>query len=66
MGSEDFSEFTDRIPASFFFVGSRDDETGKNFDHHHPRFDLDERSLPLGVEMMAKAALRWLEANAEG
>ncbi len=63
MGSEDFSEFTSRIPSSFFFVGSRDDETGKNFDHHHPRFDIDERSLPLGVEMMTRAALRWLEAN---
>lgn len=63
MGSEDFSEFGDRVPACFFFVGSRDDETGKNFDHHHPRFDIDERSLPLGVELMATAALRWLEAN---
>jgi len=64
MGSEDFSEFTHRLPSTFFFVGSRDDATGKNIAHHHPRFDIDERCLPLGVEMMTLAALRWLEANA--
>ncbi len=64
MGSEDFSEFTHRLPSTFFFVGSRDDATGKNAEHHHPRFDIDERCLPLGVEMMTRSALRWLEANA--
>jgi len=65
MGSEDFSEFTSRIPSSYFFVGCRDDETGKNFDHHHPRFDLDERSLPIAVELMVNAALHWLETSAD-
>jgi amidohydrolase len=64
MGSEDFSEFTHRLPSTFFFVGSRDDATGKNIAHHHPRFDIDERCLPLAVEMMTCSALRWLEANA--
>jgi amidohydrolase len=64
MGSEDFSEFTHRLPSTFFFVGSRDEATGKHFDHHHPRFDIDERCLPLAVEMMTRSALRWLEANA--
>ena len=64
MGSEDFSEFTHRVPSTFFFVGSRDEATGKNVEHHHPRFDIDERCLPLGVEMMTRSALRWLEANA--
>jgi amidohydrolase len=64
MGSEDFCEFTRRVPSTFFFVGCRDESTGKDFDHHHPRFDIDERALPLGVEMMTRAALRWLEANA--
>ena len=63
MASEDFAEFTSRVPSTFFFVGSRDESTGKDFEHHHPRFDIDERALPLGVEMMTHAALRWLEAN---
>ncbi|HLT19212.1 MAG TPA: amidohydrolase [Thermomicrobiales bacterium] len=66
MASEDFSEFTHRVPSTFFFVGTRDEATGKTFQHHHPRFDIDERSLPLAVEMMTRAALHWLESNASG
>ena len=64
MASEDFSEFTRRLPSTFFFVGSREEATGKDFEHHHPRFDIDERALPLGVEMMSRAAMHWLETNA--
>ena len=65
MASEDFSEFTHRVPSTFFFVGCGDESTGKDAAHHHPRFDIDERSLPLGAEMLSLAAPRWLEANAE-
>lgn len=65
MASEDFSEFTHRVPSTYFFVGCRDEGSGTVFEHHHPRFDIDERSLPLGVEMMTRAALHWLETNAE-
>jgi amidohydrolase len=65
MGSEDFAEFTDRLPSTFFFVGCRDEASGIVAQHHHPRFDIDERALPLGVEMMTRAALHWLETNAE-
>ncbi len=61
MGSEDFSEFTQRVPSAFFFVGSRDEASGKIWGHHHPKFDIDERSLAIGVEMMVHAAQRYLE-----
>jgi amidohydrolase len=64
MASEDFAEFTQRVPSTFFFVGCRDERTGKDFEHHHPRFDIDEAALPLGVEMLTRSALRWLDANA--
>lgn len=59
--SEDFSYFTQRVPSCFFFVGSRDDASGKIWGHHHPRFDIDERSLVIGVEAMVRSALRYLE-----
>ena len=64
MGSEDFSEFTERVPAVFFFVGSRDEASGKVWSHHHPRFDIDERALAIGAEVMVRSAFRWLEENA--
>jgi hypothetical protein len=39
----------------------------RNADHGNTsslRDDIDERALPLGVEMLTRSALRWLEANA--
>ncbi len=64
MGSEDFSEFTERVPSVFFFVGSRDEASGMIWSHHHPRFDFDERALSIGAEVMVRSAYRWLDENA--
>jgi len=50
LGGEDFSEFLNRVPGCFFFVGA-----GKEGDprpHHSPDFDIDERSLAVGVAVM--------------
>jgi len=58
--SEDFSEFLTRVPGCFFFVGSRNEERGLIWGHHHPRFDVDEAALAIGVETMTRAALRFL------
>ena len=64
MPSEDYSEFTRRVPSCYFFVGSRNEETGQVWGHHHPKFDFDERALSIGVETMVGAALRYLDENA--
>ncbi|MFN8516634.1 MAG: amidohydrolase [Thermomicrobiales bacterium] len=64
MGSEDFSEFTQRVPAAFFAVGTRDEASGKVWGHHHPKFDIDERAMAIGVGVMVRSALSWLEHNA--
>ncbi|MCA1725734.1 MAG: amidohydrolase, partial [Thermomicrobia bacterium] len=64
MPSEDYSEFTARVPGCYFFVGSHNKETGQVWDHHHPKFDFDERALSIGVEVMVGAALRYLNENA--
>ena len=42
MGGEDFSTFLDRIPGVFIAIGSRNESRGLTFDHHHPRFDIEE------------------------
>jgi len=64
MPSEDYSEFTARVPGCYFFVGSHNKKTGQVWDHHHPKFDFDERALSIGVEVMVGAALRYLNENA--
>ncbi len=60
MGAEDFSYFLQERPGSFFFVGSRNDERGLVWGHHHPRFDIDEAALAVGVETMTRVALDYL------
>jgi amidohydrolase len=54
--SEDFGEFMANVPGCFFFVGSGNPEGGISYPHHHPRFDLDERALSIGAELMTGVA----------
>lgn len=61
MGAEDFSYFLQERPGAFYFVGSNNEERGLTWGHHHPRFDIDEAVLGVGVETLAQTALRYLE-----
>jgi len=61
MGSEDMSFFMEKVPGSYFFVGTANQEKGLNFGHHHPKFDFDEEALPKGVAMISQASLGMLK-----
>jgi amidohydrolase len=57
MAGEDFSSYLSVAPGCFFFVGAG----GKGaLPHHHPRFTIDERALPIGIETMTRTALSFL------
>lgn len=60
MGGEDFSMFLERIPGVFIAIGSRNESRGLTFDHHHPRFDVDEQSLRIGAEVLLETTRRYL------
>lgn len=66
MVSEDFSEFANRVPACFMLLGSGNPELGLNAPHHNPRFDFDERALPLGAALLATAAAKFLAERQPG
>jgi amidohydrolase len=34
--------------------------SGMNYPHHHPAFDLDEKSLPDAVKLLTALALEYL------
>lgn len=59
MGGEDFASVLATVPGCFFFVGSA--TPAESFPHHHPRFDIDERVLSLGLEIMTRSARAYLE-----
>lgn len=60
MGAEDMSYFQLEAPGSYFFVGSRNEEKGYKWGHHHPKFDIDEESLGHGLTAVAMNVLTYL------
>jgi metal-dependent amidase/aminoacylase/carboxypeptidase family protein len=60
MSAEDFSYFLIERPGCFFFVGSKNEEKGLVWTHHHPKFDFDEEALGVGIETMVRSVLRYL------
>jgi amidohydrolase len=60
MGAEDFSYFLLERPGAFFNVGSRNEERGIVWGHHHPKFDVDEDSLGVGMAAMTATVLNYL------
>jgi amidohydrolase len=60
MGGEDFAYFLQKVPGAFLFFGMGD---GMEFPHHHPAFDIDEKSLPQATLLMTCLALKYLESN---
>jgi len=61
MLGEDFSEFSSNVPSCFYFVGISNKEKETDYFHHHPRFNIDEDSLSIGVEMHIRTALEFLK-----
>ncbi len=66
MLSEDFSFYQEKVPGVFFFVGSGTAAKETDFPHHHPRFNVDDDVLPIGMSLMSSfvfAALEKLKAG---
>jgi amidohydrolase len=60
MGSEDMSLFLDRTPGCYFLLGTANRDKGLTNPHHSPRFDIDEDALTLGLEIVKRSALKFL------
>ena len=57
MGGEDFSAYQQKAPGVLAFVGAGNVAAGIAYPHHHPRFQIDERSLNVGLRYLAAATL---------
>jgi amidohydrolase len=59
LGAEDFGSFMENCPGAMFTLGVQ--KAGhEDYPLHHPKFDLDERALPLGTAVLVETALRFL------
>jgi amidohydrolase len=61
MGSEDFGYVLQEVPGAVIRLGVRNPAWAAARPMHTATFDLDERSLPVGVTAMAAAAISALE-----
>jgi amidohydrolase len=60
LGAEDFGEFLKHAPGAMFTLGTQK-QGHEHYLLHHPKFDLDERALPIGTAMLVETAKRFLE-----
>lgn len=63
MGAEDFAFYSERVPSVFAFVGARNEASQAGFPHHHPRFDIDEESLAVGLRFFRGIVERWADSE---
>ncbi|CAI0393102.1 unnamed protein product [Linum tenue] len=60
MGAEDFSFYSEVVPAAFYYVGIRNEALGSTHTGHSPHFMIDEDVLPVGAAAHAAIAERYL------
>ena len=62
LGAEDFGEFMKHAPGAMFTLGTQ--KAGhEEYLLHHPKFDIDERAMPIGTAMLAETAKRFLQGG---
>ncbi|MGC1184385.1 MAG: M20 family metallopeptidase [Candidatus Dormiibacterota bacterium] len=60
---DDVGLFLRQVPGCYFLLGAGNEASGITAPHHHPDFDIDEGCLPLGAEVMTRAALAFLRVT---
>lgn len=61
MGGEDFAYYTMEKPGAYFFTGAN--KSGNPYPHHHPKFDFDEKAMPIAAKTMVEAYFGYQRKN---
>ncbi len=59
MSGEDFAYYLQHVKGTFFFTGAQPDDTESPYPHHHPKFDINEKSMLLGAKTLTLAAVKY-------
>ena len=59
-GGEDFAIYMQEVPGCFYHLGVKNEERGIIHQWHHPKYDVDERSIPIGAGILAQSAWDYL------
>lgn len=56
---DDFGSFSQLVPSAYIYLGVGFEEQ-VNYPLHHPKFDLDEKALPVGAQLFSYTVLKFL------
>ena len=62
LGAEDFGEFMKHAPGAMFTLGTQK-KGHEQYLLHHPKFDIDERAMPIGTAVLVETTLRFLRGE---
>lgn len=51
-GGDDFAWYTQRVPGAYLRLGTHGPDMGPNLDLHAGHFDVDERAIGIGVQLL--------------
>jgi amidohydrolase len=57
ISSEDFAFYSQKVPSTFYRLGTGWPDQERNYPVHSSRFDINEASLATGMGLMAYIAL---------
>lgn len=60
MGGEDMGLVLRAVPGALVLLGCGNEEKGIDNPHHHPKFEMDERVLAIGVDLFVRFAREFL------
>jgi amidohydrolase len=63
MIGEDFSYYGKYVPALFLWIGVQNEKYGYTYGLHHPKFNIDEQVLKIGVRNMCYLVSRYTTVN---
>jgi len=61
LGAEDYGEFLKHAPGAMYTLGTMI-EGREVYELHHPKFDIDERALPIGTAVLVETTMRFLKS----
>ncbi|MDF0725976.1 M20 family metallopeptidase [Cytobacillus sp. S13-E01] len=59
MGGEDYAYYLEHVKGTFFFTGAGNPDWDVTYPHHHPKFDIDERSMLIAAKILGKAVMNY-------
>ncbi|SHF95920.1 amidohydrolase [Ornithinibacillus halophilus] len=59
--SDDFAYYLKKIPGSYFYIGCTPEGVEEPYFNHHPKFDIDEKSILVAAKAVGHVTCTYLE-----